>query len=214
MRDYAKKSFNSPAHKKHTTKRRSRSTAKTRDNKSFWKVWAGSLLVVIVALVAAQMFYKHYMKEKQLAANQAKISTLNASNSKTTTAGSPITQLSKVDTATQAKPIAQKPQFDFYNVLPESSPSTAPTQTVDSSTTSNPTPRSFMLQVASYRAQNDAKAMQARLLLLGLQPIVKSTQSGWYRVDIGPFETKRAADVVRHQIQKAGINGSLTRQIS
>ena len=62
-------------------------------------------------------------------------------------------------------------------------------------------PKSFMLQVASYKDQADAENA-AKLLLIGLTPKVDKTNSGWYRVDLGPYTSVRAADVVRHKIQK------------
>lgn len=212
MKDYANKNYNQ---KKRVNRSKSRAKTKSNagENKQFWRYWAIGLVIVIAALVGAQVFYKHYMKEQTLAANKAKMKAMIAAESTNKTA--PIAHISS--THTKAKALPEKPKFDFYTVLPKSgttqtaSTTTAPaTKTV----TVSRQPKSFMLQVASYRNNKDAKSMQARLLLLGLSPIVKKTGSGWYRVDLGPYNSVRSADVVRHKIQKAGINGSMTRQVA
>lgn len=216
MKDYAKKSYKNSAGKtpKRTPRTRAQSKAKQDNNKQFWRYWAFGLVIVIAGLIAAQMFYNHHMKqEQQLASTTNKTPTLTAKNAKAILNGAPITSITQKDQPAsktkKAPPVAQKPQFDFYNVLPKSTPTT----TASTTPTTDNSNKQFMLQVASYRKKSDAQSMQARLLLLGLQPIVKATSSGWYRVDIGPYPSKRAVDVVRHKVQKAGINGSMTRQI-
>ncbi|MFZ9035066.1 MAG: SPOR domain-containing protein [Francisellaceae bacterium] len=71
---------------------------------------------------------------------------------------------------------------------------------------------SYMLQVGSYRNETDANAMRAKLILAGLTPTVKKV-GDWYRVDVGPVETKRQGDVLKHKVESAGISGSLLRQV-
>lgn len=187
MKDYAKKTFkpsNTP--KSNTAARR-----KPLDKKRFWRIWGGSLLLVIAALIVAQLFYRHH--EATQKSEPTKVVT------------------KKVVTA---KPIAIKPKFDFYEVLPKQTVQTTPAKQITTATAPvQPKKHKYMLQVASYRSQSQAKAMQARLLLLGLTPVVKSTSSGWYRVDLGPFSSKRLADVAKHKVQKASISGSMIRAI-
>ena len=188
MKDYAKKTFKPSNTPKSNTPARS----KPMDKKRFWRIWGGSLFVVIAALIAAQLFYRHH--EASQKSEPTKVVT------------------KKVVTA---KPIAIKPKFDFYEVLPKQTVQTTPqpAKTATAATPAQPKKYKYMLQVASYRSQSQAKAMQARLLLLGLTPVVKSTPSGWYRVDLGPFNSKRLADVAKHKVQKASISGSMIRAV-
>lgn len=188
MKDYAKKNFKQAK----AQKANAPSSAKTFDKKRFWTVWGSALFVIILALVAAQLFYRHYQSTQQIATKKSKAVVVS-------------------NTITQPKQIASKPKFDFYEVLPKQTV-TAP-QNNNTAAQIQPKKYQYMLQVASYRGKSQAKAMQARLLLLGLTPMIKSTSSGWYRVDLGPYLSRRKAAVIMHKIQKASISGSMIRAI-
>lgn len=191
MRDYAKKSF-----RQRPAQAASKTSAKPFDKKRFWMVWGISLGVILIALVAAQVFYRQYQVHHPVAQKAP----------------------AKPVTAKPApKAVVQKPQFDFYDVLPKTT-ITAASAPAPSDTASAPEQTAqkqyqFMLQVASYKNKQQAKAMQARLLLMGFKPKIDSTSSGWYRVDVGPFPSRRGASTVMHKIQKANINGSMIRPI-
>ena len=87
-----------------------------------------------------------------------------------------------------------KPRFDFYTMLPEqriedevpvSQPRTAP-ETAQSS-------EYYLLQAGSFRQQEDADRRRAELLLLGLEPTIRESTGDngrWFRVYLGPFETR------------------------
>lgn len=115
-----------------------------------------------------------------------------------------------IQKAKPVKKIAQKPQFDFYNILPNqgSGVSVKSVPTVVSAS------KLFMVQVASYPKKSSAQTMRAKLLMLGFSPKIDLTGSGWYRVDIGPVTSVRKGDLMRHQLQKAGIAGAMIRQVS
>lgn len=106
---------------------------------------------------------------------------------------------------------SQEPKFEFYTMLPNAK--------VDAGVPeeeSRASDQQFNLQVASYQEKQAAEALRARLILIGLKPQIDKTGSEertWYRVDLGPFESMRAADVVRHKLQDNGINGSMIRQV-
>ncbi|MEH6567590.1 MAG: SPOR domain-containing protein [Halioglobus sp.] len=96
-------------------------------------------------------------------------------------------------TAQPAKEDPPKPRFDFYTLLPE--------QTIDvevdpgeiaKSRTSKKT-ELYLLQTGSFKQAEDADRRRAELLLLGLEPKIEETNGSnghWYRVYVGPFESR------------------------
>ena len=97
--------------------------------------------------------------------------------------------------ASAARPAAPTPTYEFYELLPEQE------ITVDVDPAELPKPRSeseqprYLLQAGSFRQAEDADRRRAELLLLGLEPNVEETTGStgrWYRVVIGPFESRSA----------------------
>jgi cell division protein FtsN len=94
-----------------------------------------------------------------------------------------------------ASPAAPAPEYEFYTVLPNQE------ITVDVDPADMPKPRSessakqYLLQAGSFRESEDADRRRAELLLLGLTPRVEETHGDtgrWYRVVLGPFESRSA----------------------
>lgn len=88
-----------------------------------------------------------------------------------------------------------RPEYEFYELLPqqeipvEVDPADLPRPRAESEG-----PR-FLLQAGSFRQADDADRRRAELLLLGLEPRVEETQGEtgrWYRVILGPFESRSA----------------------
>ena len=101
-----------------------------------------------------------------------------------------------------------QPKFTFYsNLTHETVPVDVTPQAIKMYKTT------YMLQVGSYRSQSAANAVRARLLLLGLKPVV-SKQGDWYRLDVGPVYSKRDGDIIKHKLEANQISGSMLRQIS
>ena len=93
-----------------------------------------------------------------------------------------------------------KPRFDFYTLLPQ--------QTIDvevdpgeiAKTRTNPTIELYILQAGSFRQREDADRRRAELLLLSLDPKVEETSGDngrWFRVYVGPFESRSAVAKAR-----------------
>jgi len=114
----------------------------------------------------------------------------------------------------KAPPKPQGPIFDFYKVLPAQKTAQAmpAKQSVEQAGTKAAPAKAFILQVASYQAEAQAQQLMSQLKEQGLLPALTKTQSGWYRIDLGPFDSVRAADKVRHSLQNMGINGAMVRQ--
>ena len=67
----------------------------------------------------------------------------------------------------------------------------------------------YQMQCGSFRQESQANEMKARIAFMGMEAQVKrseGTNGVWYRVVLGPFESKRDGERGRHKMQKAGIN--------
>lgn len=81
-----------------------------------------------------------------------------------------------------------------------------------SSTTNDPF--DYLIQVGAYRNQPDADAQKARLAMMGLDAKVSERdQAGRtvYRVRLGPFTDKAAAERIRTKLEGAGMENTLVR---
>jgi cell division protein FtsN len=75
-------------------------------------------------------------------------------------------------------------------------------------------PFDYVVQVGAYRTSADADAQKAKLALLGLDAKVSERdQAGRvvYRVRLGPFSDKNAAERIRTQLENNGIENTLVR---
>ncbi|BDX08656.1 SPOR domain-containing protein [Planctobacterium marinum] len=66
----------------------------------------------------------------------------------------------------------------------------------------------YILQCGSFRKQEQAESMRARIAFQGIESNIKESngQNGrWYRVVMGPYERKRMAEKDRHTLQRAGF---------
>lgn len=71
----------------------------------------------------------------------------------------------------------------------------------------------YMYQVASFRNMNETKYYAEKMKTVGLEPQYKQVGS-WIRMYIGPYDTKRAIapDIIK--LQRIGLNGGFTRELS
>jgi len=67
----------------------------------------------------------------------------------------------------------------------------------------------YQMQCGSFRQESQANEMKARIAFMGMEAQVKRSEGAngiWYRVVLGPLESKRDGERGRHKMQKAGIN--------
>ena len=72
----------------------------------------------------------------------------------------------------------------------------------------------YVIQVGAYRTSNDADAQKAKLALMGLDAKVSERdQAGRsiFRVRLGPFTDKAAAEKIRTRLEGSGIENTLVR---
>ena len=88
------------------------------------------------------------------------------------------------------------PRFDFYTVLPNQELNLNSGIEPASLENSEPDQTQYILQVGSFRQQDDADRRRGELALLGLEATIESGDNGeWYRVVVGPFD--RRSDMAR-----------------
>lgn len=109
---------------------------------------------------------------------------------------------------------APAPRYEFYEVLPNQkiAVSVSPAHT--------PGPRAesglrYLLQAGSFRQAQDADRRRAQLFLLGLTPRVEETRGDtgrWYRVVLGPFESRSAMAKARSLTAQEDIDTLLIQR--
>lgn len=70
--------------------------------------------------------------------------------------------------------------------------------------------KTYVMQCASFRSQAQAEELKAKIAFSGLQARIKeSSKNGrtWYKVVLGPYQGKRAAEKDRHLLQRNRIEG-------
>jgi cell division protein FtsN len=75
-------------------------------------------------------------------------------------------------------------------------------------------PFDYVLQAGAYRSAADAEAQKAKLALLGLDAKVSERDQGGrmvFRVRLGPFADKAAAERIRTKLESGGIENTLVR---
>lgn len=100
--------------------------------------------------------------------------------------------------------------FEFPDLLKDSEiqVDTAPYQGTPAD--SRGQPASFNVQAASFRDEDDANELRARLILLNLPANVTPNESEtgmWHRVTLGPFERRVDANRALTKLREQGISG-------
>ena len=98
----------------------------------------------------------------------------------------------------QPEVVIQRPRFDFYTNLTQESidevqDQVEPAADVRKPPTATELPEPYLLQAGSFRQPDDAERRRAQLLLLGLAPVIEEISSSngiWFRVYLGPFESR------------------------
>lgn len=125
------------------------------------------------------------------------------------------TQSAQTVTAPEGKPAPiATPKFDFYHILETERvvPDTvfdagAPAATLEKG--------EYVLQVASYKSDQHADRLRAKLALAGLEARVQKFQLAdkriVYRVVLGPYSDKRELKNVRQKVAKLGLDAIALR---
>lgn len=117
----------------------------------------------------------------------------------------------------QAQAKAPKPRFDFYKLLPEQTIEVDVEPAADvGNRQAQPAGRdAYVLQAGSFRQREDADRRRAELLLLSLTPTIEESTGDngrWYRVYLGPFESRSAMARARSLTANADIDTLLLKR--
>jgi cell division protein FtsN len=102
-------------------------------------------------------------------------------------------------------------EFDFYEVLPDVGRVMMDDFPVpDAERASNSRKVVYMIQAASLRKESDAEALRARLALAGYESVTQRVnvqdQGTYYRVRIGPYESRRTVKNEIGRLRDIGIS--------
>ncbi len=123
--------------------------------------------------------------------------------------------VNKVAEATIGSGDLPRPRFDFYTLLPEQSlDAGVPSEEIERARTSTDMAQ-YLLQAGSFRQSEDADRRRAQLILLGLDAKVEESSGDtgrWYRVYIGPFQSRSKLAKARSLTAQQGIDTLLLKK--
>jgi cell division protein FtsN len=103
----------------------------------------------------------------------------------------------------------EKDDFSFHNVL-ENKVVKVPTNPEQNSPAKAKTTQQFIMQCGSFRKLESADTLKAQIAMTGFESTIRATdeQDGhkWFRVILGPYQSKRDAEADRHQLERNNIN--------
>ncbi len=111
-------------------------------------------------------------------------------------------------------PDTPKPRFDFYTLLPEQKIELPDINPLEQQRQSTPISH-YLLQAGSFRRLEDADRRRAKLILLGMDATISDTKGSsgrWYRVQVGPFETRSKLAKARGTLANLGIDTLLLKR--
>ncbi len=114
---------------------------------------------------------------------------------------SPPLATSAATTPVPPKPAAQAPAAVPGPVKPASvkpEPAEPAASTAES-------PRTYVLQLGVFKERANAESVAAKASALGLQPAIAQTESGSWRVGLGPYADRSKALAVRDKVREAGV---------
>jgi cell division protein FtsN len=118
--------------------------------------------------------------------------------------------------AGKAPPVAEKPKFDFYKILPGSEEQVSE-KDLKAAAKSKPeaTHDVYFLQAGSFQNPADADNRKAQLAILGfeaaVEPISLPDKGTWYRVRLGPYTKIDEINKMRSTMATNGIEVSLVK---
>jgi cell division protein FtsN len=169
-------------------KRQTRKKYKRKATKSHWKLWLFSLSLLIAFAISLIFLNKtHNIK----------------------TATKKIIPLQAITTA--QKPVASeinKPQFDFYTILPK--------EKVNIPETSTENKTQYFLQIATFKNYTAADQLRAKLALLGFDVYIDKIKSKGdtvlNRINVGPYFSYKTAKQDQQRLKENNISGMLRKE--
>jgi len=110
---------------------------------------------------------------------------------------------------------ADKPRFDFYQILPGTEEPVSEQELKEAKPGANGAMDSYYLQVGSFQTEAEADNLKARLALLGVEAVIQTAtlpEKGiWHRVRVGPYNNIDDVNRVRATLSQNSIESSLIK---
>ncbi len=91
-------------------------------------------------------------------------------------------------------------QLDYHQMLTNRELEVEKDPTVAASSS-----KRYVMQCGASKVKEQAESLKAQIAFIGLQAEV-AEKDGWYRVRLGPYSSKRAAESDRHKLQNNDFN--------
>lgn len=161
---------------------RGRGRANTKAAAPGRKPWL--LLVVTAGLIAGFIYFLWF---------------LNQQPAVSTTAEKPAAKPVKTDE------LPAKPTQEPYQYIKELENKQVTVEVTEQPQSTGP----YQMQCGSFREQKQAEAMKAQIAFVGFSSEIRRTEGNngvWYRVVLGPYESKRQATADRNRLRQQSIN--------
>lgn len=189
-RDYASTRYKKQSKKKPAKRKKSQSKKQSMHPFILSSIWL-VIGMLIGSFGSTLLFLSHPQQQPQIAKAEQKTENKTA--------------IAKKEVANE-----KSPQFDFYTILPEKN---VEVQKTENTTKEQTIEKShYVLQVASVKQSKDAERLKAQLILLGFTVYVtdpEATNSSWYRVNVGPFDSLSDARKQQKQLRANNLNSLL-----
>ncbi|MFN4291026.1 MAG: SPOR domain-containing protein [Permianibacter sp.] len=165
----------------------------------------GLILGFILGFASHWWFADTFSNAKELVAHAKSVA-----GDKEEPAAKPAPKADKKDAAdSKYKPLKVDPQteaeWSFHELLEEKVDSTPSAAKTNGSSTG----KSYVMGCAAFSAQEKAESMKAQIAFAGLQadvkPVTSKTGARLFRVQLGPYTSKAAAEAERKKLADAGI---------
>jgi cell division protein FtsN len=121
----------------------------------------------------------------------------------------PAEPVKKAEKPAAEKEAAQRPRFDFYNLLPEMEVLIPEQEIAAEREREAADAVVYYLQVASFKHFEEADRMRAQLALLNIESHIQrvsvNDEQTWHRVRVGPFTSAREMDKIRGRLQAESL---------
>lgn len=195
--------------------------------------WLWLLLGLAVGIFVAFLWHLWELRKEAAAKHAETPSALIAPESGKDAAGKDMQGKGKdkAPANTPASPAngkGEEPRFDFYTLLPNQEampgkkplppvPPATPTPPVSSTAApGTPAEPAFILQAGSFKSEEEADKRRASILMLGMPvKIIKvpvKPGETWFRVVVGPFAGKAAAQTARGTLRSSGVDTLVLKQ--
>ncbi len=176
--------------------------------------WLWLTAGLMIGLFAAFLWYLWDRRAPEVIVAEPEIRTPATTSGKPAPANAP---------ASAANGPGEEPRFDFYTLLPnqEVLPNKK-TADAASAAATRVTPAeegdrtSYVLQAGSFRSEKEADRRRAQVLLLGLPvktlKVTVKPGDDWFRVVVGPFKGKEAAEAARASLRANGVDALTLKQ--